>query len=161
MASTVKKNFLMDVVLIRLLLIGLLIVYHAFAIHTHSWRAPYDTFVPIVAYDWFGMLTHIFQLEAMVFISGLLLGYKTAQNPESLNFQTCIIKKIKRILLPCIIFGIVYYLMFYDLTASPLYIVYRILNGCGHLWFLPMIFWCFVLMYMIKRFFPPPPPPNC
>lgn len=144
----------MDVVLIRLLLIGLLIVYHAFAIHTHAWRPPYDAFIPIVAYDWFGMFSHSFRLEAMVFISGLLFGYNFRRKPEMFTFQTCVIKKAKRILLPCFIFGIIYYLMFYDLSVSPLQIIYRILNGCGHLWFLPMIFWCFVLTYAINKILP-------
>ena len=84
----------MDIVLIRLLLIGLLIIYHAFAIHTNSWRPPYSQFEPIAIYNWFGMLTHIAQLEAMVFISGLLLGYHTVHKPGSLNFHSCVIKKI-------------------------------------------------------------------
>lgn len=155
--ATAKKEFLMDIVLIRLLLIGLLIIYHAFAIHTNSWRPPYSQFEAIAIYNWFGMLTHIAQLEAMVFISGLLLGYQTAHKPGSLNFHSCVIKKSKRILLPCIIFGIIYYILFYDLSASPITMIYRILNGCGHLWFLPMIFWCFVFTYFITT----QPPPIC
>ena len=26
-----------------------------------------------------------------------------------------------------------------------------ILNGAGHLWFLPMLFWCFILMWILKE----------
>lgn len=59
----------MDVVLMRLALIFLLVLYHAFAIHTGGWLPPYTTFEPIPAYDWFGYFTHIFRLEAMTFIS--------------------------------------------------------------------------------------------
>lgn len=40
--------------------------------------------------------------------------------------------------------------MFYDLQASWYNIIWKLLNGCGHLWFLPMIFWCFVLVYLIE-----------
>lgn len=146
----------MDVVLIRLLLIGLLIIYHAFAIYTNSWQVPYDNFNSIAIYNWLGMLTHNSQLETMVFISGLLLGYQAMQRTEALNFRFCVLKKIKRILLPCFLFGIVYYVLFYDLSASPISIIYRILNGCGHLWFLPMIFWCFVFTFIIIIKLPPP-----
>lgn len=53
-------------------------------------------------------------------------------------------------MLPCFIFGIIYYVLFFDLTESPIIIVYKILNGCGHLWFLPMIFWCFVFTYLLQ-----------
>ena len=147
----------MDVVLIRLLLIGLLIIYHAFAIYTNSWQVPYDNFNSIAIYNWLGMLTHNSQLETMVFISGLLLGYQAMQRTEALNFRFCVLKKIKRLLLPCFLFGIVYYVLFYDLSASPISIIYRILNGCGHLWFLPMIFWCFVFTFIIIIKLPPPP----
>lgn len=139
----------MDVVLIRLVLIFLLVIYHSLCIYTGAWHLPYAHFPECDVYNWLGMLTHIFQLEGMVFISGLLFGYKMEQHPESFSFHICVINKIKRIWLPCIIFGVVYYLLFYDLSAPPLAIIYRIFNGCGHLWFLPMIFWCFVIMYVL------------
>ena len=145
-----NKTYLMDVVFIRLVLIFLLIVYHALCIHTNSWRPPFESFHRIALYDWIGMLMHCAQLEGMVFISGLLLGYNTTRRPESLSFHSCVIKKAKRILLPCFIFGIIYYVLFFDLTESPIIIVYKILNGCGHLWFLPMIFWCFVFTYLLQ-----------
>ena len=147
-----SKIYLMDVVFIRLVLIFLLIVYHALCIHTNSWRPPFESFHRIALYDWIGMLMHCFRLEGMVFISGLLLGYNTTRRPESLSFQSCVVKRAKRILLPCFIFGIIYYALFFDLTASPEKIVYKILNGCGHLWFLPMIFWCFVFTYLLQSY---------
>lgn len=154
--NTQNKQYLLDVVLIRLVLIILLVIFHAFAIHTGGWFPPYDTFKPIPAYDWFGMFTHIFQLEAMTFISGILMGYQSLRKPDSIKSFSFIIKKIKRILLPCLIFGIAYYALFGDLSASPLLIFYRLINGYGHLWFLPMIFWCFLLTYLITNKLPPP-----
>ena len=155
MANIMNKQFLMDVVLIRLALIVLLVIFHAFAIHTGGWLPPYNTFKSIPAYDWFGMFTHIFQLEAMTFISGLLMGYQSLRKPDSIQSSSFITKKIKRILLPCLIFGIAYYALFGDLSASPLSILYNLINGCGHLWFLPMIFWCFLFTYIIVNKSPP------
>lgn len=154
--GAVRKPFLTDVAVMRLSLIALLIVYHALAIHTGGWRPPYASFEAIPLYDWLGMLTHCPQLEAMVFISGLLLGFKAAGSPSSLTFRTCVSRKAKRILLPCLIFGVAYYALFFDLSASPWDIAAKILNGCGHLWFLPMLFWCFVLTYVITSKLPPP-----
>lgn len=147
-----KKKYLMDIVLIRLVLIGLLILYHSLCIYTGAWEVPYEPFEPIAAYDWIGCFSHNFQLEAMVFISGSLLGYKLFRKPDSLSFNICVVKKVKRILLPCVIFGCIYYAMFYDTSAPLSTILLKIANGCGHLWFLPMIFWCFVFTYVIVKF---------
>lgn len=144
-----KKKYLMDVVAIRLSLIFLLVIYHALCIFTRAWDSPFISDINIPIYDWLGTLIHLSQLEAMVFISGLLLGYNALKKTEALSFNSCVVKKIKRILFPCFVFGVIYYVMFYDLQASWYSIVWKILNGCGHLWFLPMIFWCFVLVYLI------------
>ena len=140
----------MDVVAIRLSLIFLLVVYHALCIFTGAWDSPYTPAVSIPSYDWLGTLIHLSQMEALVFISGLLLGYYALKKPNALSFNSCVVKKAKRILLPCLLFGIIYYVMFYDLQASWYNIIWKLLNGCGHLWFLPMIFWCFVLVYLIE-----------
>lgn len=140
----------MDVVAIRLSLIFLLVVYHALCIFTGGWDSPYTPAINISIYDWLGMLMHSFRLETMVFISGLLLGYNALKKLNALSFNSCVVKKAKRILLPCLLFGIIYYVMFYDLQASWYNIIWKLLNGCGHLWFLPMIFWCFVLVYLIE-----------
>lgn len=140
----------MDVVAIRLSLIFLLVVYHALCIFTGAWDSPYTPAINIPTYDWLGMLMHSFRLETMVFISGLLLGYNALKKSNALSFNSCVVKKAKRILLPCLLFGIIYYVMFYDLQASWYNIMWKLLNGCGHLWFLPMIFWCFVLVYLIE-----------
>lgn len=150
-----KKLYLMDVVLMRLVLITLLIIYHALCVHTGAWQPPFEGFQQIAVYDWIGMLSHTFQLEAMVLISGSLLGYKLLlQKSETLTFNICVVKKAKRILLPSILFSILYYIMFFDTNVPLPNIVLRIANGCGHLWFLPMIFWCFVITYLIARFMP-------
>ena len=145
----------MDVVAIRLSLIFLLVVLHALCIFTGAWDSPYTPAINMPIYDWLGNLIHLSQLEALVFISGLLFGYYALKKPNALSFHSCVVKKAKRILLPCLLFGIIYYVMFYDLQASWYNIIWKLLNGCGHLWFLPMIFWCFVLVYFIE--IPPPP----
>lgn len=152
-----SKYYLMDVVAIRLLLIFFLVFYHAFAIYLGTWESPYplssDKTVDFSFYYWLAKLSHGFQLEAMTFISGLLLGYTIKQYPERLNFNGCIIKKVKRILLPCIIFSVPYYIIFLDLSEPWCNIAYSVFEGCGHLWYLPMIFWCFVFCYLIEKYF--------
>ena len=94
----IKRDFLMDVVAIRLSLILLLVVYHALCIYTGAWDSPFLTDIDIPFYDYLGMLIHSFQLETMVFISGLLLGYNALKKPKALSFHSCVVKKAKRIL---------------------------------------------------------------
>lgn len=149
-----KKVWLMDVVAIRIILIILLVMYHALCPFTGNWSSPYDGFQDVIAYEWIGLLTHQGQLEGMTFLRGLLLGFSLYRKNNTFDLWKSILKKSKRILLPCIFFGIIYYLLFFDLSAGWTTIVYRIMNGCGHLWFLPMIFWCFIITYILAHYPP-------
>lgn len=146
----------MDVVVIRLVLIFLLVFYHAFAIYSGAWSNPFPACqvnaVDVPLYSFMAKLSHNFQLEAMTFISGLLFGYSIKHHPEFMTFQGCIVKKAKRVLLPCFFFSAFYYVIFFDLSASWYHVLYDILQGCGHLWYLPMIFWCFVGVYLIEKY---------
>ena len=152
--NNLKKEWLLDVAAIRIILILLLVMYHALCPFTGNWSQPYSGFHNITAYKWIGLLTHQGQLEGMTFISGLLMGFSLYRRNNTFNLGKSIFKKAKRILLPCFFFGIIYYLLFYDMSANWASIVYKILNGCGHLWFLPMIFWCFVITYILAHYPP-------
>lgn len=151
-----RQKYLMDVVVIRVILIFLLVFYHAFAIYSGAWSNPFPTCkinaVDVPLYSFMAKLSHNFQLEAMTFISGLLLGYSIKRHSGLITFQGCIAKKAKRVLLPCFFFSVFYYVMFFDLSAPWYHVLYDILQGCGHLWYLPMIFWCFVGVYLWEKY---------
>lgn len=140
-----------DVVVIRLILILLLVLYHAFAIFNGAWERPSGV-LGIKLYWWIASFSNAFMLETFVFISGYILGYQTlVKGNTMLSYSNLIKKKIKRLLLPSLFFSSIYYVLFYDLDKSIGEILYAILNGCGHLWFLPMLFWCFVAIYVINK----------
>lgn len=147
-----EKKVLEDVVVIRLLLILLLVLYHAFAIFYGAWEKPPGV-SDIQAYWWVASFSYAFMLEAFVFISGYILGYQTCKKESDIifSFNSLIGKKVKRLLLPSLFFGSIYYVLFYDLNKPVGEILYTILNGCGHLWFLPMLLWCFVAIYAINK----------
>lgn len=145
-----ERKILEDVVVIRLVLILLLVLYHAFAIFNGAWDLPGVPDMP--AYWWVASFSYAFMLEAFVFISGYILGYQVSvKGSEIFSFNNLIKRKIKRLLLPGIFFSGIYYVLFYDLNKPTGQILYSILNGCGHLWFLPMLFWCFVAIYVISK----------
>jgi len=146
-----KKLLLGDAVLIRLFLILLLVLYHSLCVFCGSWEVP-DGFTEIPVYWWMGKAASSFMLETFVFLSGYLYGVQIQKKGICIvNFKSMILRKVKRLLLPCFLFGSLYYVMFYDLSKSVSEIIYSILNGTGHLWFLPMLFWCFVCVYGIEK----------
>jgi len=149
-----KKKFLGDVVILRLILIFFLIWNHSFAPYVGeggSW-SYFEGFPDIPLYKWFAIATHYMRFQTLIFISGYLCGYTANRKSDALTFQKCVVKKMKRLLLPSIIFSVIYYILFMDLHAPVGQMIYSILNGCGHLWFLPMLFWCFVFLYFVEKF---------
>ena len=146
----IEKKLLTDVCAIRLMLIILLVMYHAFAIFCGGW-APLPDYPEINGYRWIGRTAYSFMLEAFVFISGYVYGYQINRNPQKLSFKTVISSKLKRLILPSVIFSTIYYLLFYDLAVPVSKIVYSILCGSGHMWFLPMLFWCFIFTHIAEK----------
>jgi len=148
-----KVTVLDNVVIIRALLTLLLILYHSFAIYSGAWQSPFDnTYIPF--YWWIDKFAYSFLLEGFVLLSGYVFAFsyhKIAHNKFS--FPNLVKKKIHRLLLPSIIFSTFYYFIFlYDnQTSTFIKEIYGIINGCGHLWFLPMLFWCFIIIIPFIR----------
>jgi fucose 4-O-acetylase-like acetyltransferase len=141
-----KKSLLQDVVLLRVIVIFLLVIYHAFIIYSHGWKEPV-VFQENSVYWWMAKFSYSFMLETFVFISGYLLAYQAINGKLQEVFWHFTKKKASRLVLPCLIFSIIYFLMFRDYSLS---VVYKdIYNGSvGHLWFLPMLFWCYLMGYI-------------
>jgi len=59
-------------------------------------------------------------------------------------------KKAKRLLLPSVVFSILYFILFNQYQGAGRFLL-SILEGCGHLWYLPMSFWCFLGGYMLYK----------
>lgn len=61
-----------------------------------------------------------------------------------------IVNKLKRLILPSIIFSSLYFILFYEYKGVG-NMLYSIVIGCGHMWFLPMLFWCFVGGWLLEQ----------
>ena len=79
-------------------------------------------------------------IETFVLISGFLFSAKLS---GGISAGRLVQDKFKRLYIPALMFGILYVLI----LDIPLNIsaVTRVLNGIGNLWFLPMLFWVFVI----------------
>ena len=58
--------------------------------------------------------------------------------------------KFKRLMIPCMAFSLLYIILFGNISQPIQKTMYGLLNGVGHMWFLPMLFWCFVGVWLIE-----------
>ena len=144
------RKTLEDVVILRLVFCLLIILYHALC--------PYGIWEPITgieyvnAYKQLALSLANLRIPGFVFISGYLLGYIAKSRPSALTFHGCVVKKIKRLLIPSIVFSAIYLLLYAPRPVSAGKAVYEVFNGYAHLWFLPMLFLCFVFTWILNRF---------
>lgn len=145
------NNTLYEVIYVRLLLITTLVFYHAFAIFSGAWE-PISGYPKIQVYSIMDKLSYACLLETFVFISGYILGYQVSKKGEEyIKTKGFIIKKIKRLLVPSVLFSVLYILLFDKGDRSALSTLYDVCSGVGHMWFLPMLFWCFLFVCIFKR----------
>lgn len=146
-----KTAFLSEVAIIRPILIVLLVFYHAFAIYSGAW-APIKGYPEVPAYWWLDKLSYAFMLEMFVFISGYVFGFQVrTKGNEKLKAKNLLWGKFKRLMIPCMVFSLLYILLFGNIAQPVQKTLYGLLNGVGHMWFLPMLFWCFVGVWVIEK----------
>ncbi len=145
------KYNLSEVSFIRPLLIILVVLYHAFAPFAGTWR-EFAGFVPNEAYRYIANISYSSMLETFVFISGYVFSYQCLYLNKNYSLKQLCIKKGKRLLLPYLIFGFIYLLLFGDIGNKGFYyVVSELLGGVGHLWFLMMLFWCFIALWFLTK----------
>ncbi|MCE5345947.1 MAG: acyltransferase [Bacteroidales bacterium] len=114
-----------------------------------GWTLP-EGIHSVKAYWWVQKITFSFMLEMFVFVSGYLMAYQYIELKKIDKFLPFLYKKIKRLIVPGIFFSILYFIFFYSFQYV-FHATNQILIGCGHLWFLPMLFWCFIGGYFLIK----------
>ena len=111
-------------------------------------------------YDWIcSMLryisTWVYQFHMPLFFS--LSGAVFALAKET-SFFRVLFSKVKRLLFPYIVYGILfmfplkYWAGFYEKDKIGVAICsYFRIAECGHLWFFPSLFWCFITFLLIRK----------
>ena len=145
------KPILSNVSIIRPILLVLLVFYHAFAIYSGAW-APIVGYPEVPAYWWLDKLSYAFMLEMFVFVSGYVFGFQVRTKGEvKLQAKALFRGKFKRLMIPCMVFSLLYILLFGNISQPIQKTMYGLLNGVGHMWFLPMLFWCFMGVWLIEK----------
>ncbi len=142
-----EKKLLSNIVIIRILLIFLLVVLHSFTIYGGGWTEP-QAFKPVKFYWWIAKFSYSFLLELFVFISGYLFAYQIIELKRIFTYKGIVVGKFKRLIIPSIIFSFFYLLLFPE-ERSLADFIYKLIVGAGHMWFLPMLFWCFIFGYFV------------
>lgn len=140
--SQANKNVL-EVSFMRPILIVLLVFYHAFIIYGGGW--PSISGIDIIpAYKWVDDLAYSFMLETFVFISGYLLSFQYYELNKKQTVWVIAKKKFSRLIVPCWVFSVIYVALLGH-EGTFLKTILSVVEGAGHLWFLPMLFWCFIV----------------
>lgn len=143
MTTTQNKTWLYEISFIRPILLFLLVSYHAFAPYCGAWDASIVTDNEV--YKWLAYAFRAFRLEAFVFVSGYVFAQQILKQHKFASLKQLIYSKFKRLIIPCWVFGLAYALIFNNLQWGG------VICGIGHLWYLPCLFWCFILTFLIYR----------
>ena len=91
-------------------------------------------------------------LEMFVFISGYVWSFSIFEKNKVQSIIELTKNKFKRLIIPSLLFSAVYLLLLTNWQSqSLLSILYDLLNGVGHMWFLPMLFWCFIISAFLNK----------
>lgn len=142
-----SKNKLLDIAFIRAIAIIMVVAFHAYGMMYAAAHFPAlkDTYYQM----YFTLNQCVFINIAMpmfVFVSGYLFAF-LRQKGKYQNFVDLVKNKTKRILLPYFVFGLI--MMATTNNFHPLVLLY---GSYWHLWFLPVLFWCFIVAYLIDEY---------
>ena len=105
---------------------------------------------PNEGFYWGGKLAYSGMLETFVLISGYVFAFSLQK--KVISFRLLLAGKLKRLFVPCMCWGIIMTLIFFGPSKLlNLEHFWKIIGGYGHLWFLPMLFWCFLMEYGIQH----------
>lgn len=144
-------NRMPHLMLIRIIATALVVLFHSYEIYFYDigfeWEKvgvemPYNPFYKKVF-----ICEELVQMPLFVFLSGWLFGYSQFKHKYK-TIKSVIVKKANRLLIPYVFWGGIY-LIVSPLSSGVLTIEW--LTAIGHLWFLPMLFWCFVLQFALSK----------
>lgn len=143
---------LLNIDWLRPLVVLLIVINHVFAIYSGVWESPWNGIDDNVeVYKWVQRIAICCSLQLFTFISGYIYGFQIS-NKGLLSFRQLAQKKTKRLLYPYLIFGSIYYLIISSKgNVSLIELVSSLINGIGHLWFLLMLFFVFLIHWMVYK----------
>jgi len=134
-----KSERLIDVVIIRSLAIVMVVFFHAYYMMMVQGHFPASAQTYHNIYYNLNCLILQFRMPLFVMISGYLFSYLENERGKYKGFKALLANKFKRLIIPFFVFATVFMLSINDFSLRPYYTW-----GYSHLWFIPMLFWCFI-----------------
>ncbi len=150
-----SKKIISEVAILRPIIIILLVLMHSFSPYVGSWEPIFENDGSLIwtLYRLLVKLISGFRIEAIVFIAGYIFAYQMIDLGKNLTLKDFFISKLKRLYLPCLFFSVIYYFCFYNQETFDISnFLLKVTSGCGHLWFLPVLFWCFIVGWIVNHF---------
>ena len=146
-AHSTSGNRVREVDLMRPLLPIIIVLYHSFSLlKDERWLYPsYEFTDPYNGIRW---LLHSFTLEAFVFISGYIFAFQIAKG-RWIKLFSVVKAKFSRLVVPSLVFGFLYKLIVGGNEVFTWGGALHNIAGVGHLWFLPVLFWCFLFGWLL------------
>lgn len=119
------------------------VVYHCICGYSNIWGGKWSWQIV----DFWNTIAHVlsyYHMPLFVIISGFLFKYVQITGKYS-NFGTFLYKKIRRIMIPYIVWGCLLYMIWGSSVG-------RLQDGYMHLWFLWFIFQAYVTFYYMDKF---------
>lgn len=147
------KKLLYEVSIIRPLIIFLLVLLHSFE-KIADGGGQQQEYQLLMVYQWFVWIIKGFRIETIALVAGYVFAYQSLVLGKRYGFLPFVKKKFFRLIVPMLFFGVIYYFCFFFDAAkfTIASFIVTLFSGCGHLWFLPMLFWCFIAIWIIDRY---------
>lgn len=138
MGKSISVNRLGEVSILRPIFLLTIVFYHCLCFYCTVW----STSCFILPYDFVARIIVIIALAGFTLISGYVFEHSNKKNKYK-SFIQLIWEKSKRLILPYLFFGAIIQFIFpqYKLFVNPL-----------HLWYLPMLFLCFLVGYWVRPY---------
>lgn len=140
-----EQNYLYDIAFLRVLSTLLVVFVHAFYIYNYGFLKDFNTTgLQIQRFINLSVLGY-FRMPIFCFISGYLLAFLYYEKNKYQNLPDFLKNKIKRLIIPYLVFAPMTFFTISYLTLDFQTLLYPI----GHLWFLLMLFWSFIISRLL------------
>lgn len=139
------RGEIVEISYLRVLAMLMIVMFHCLCLNAGIWSFIFD-YNYVRCYRIFANFLNLLDLPIFFFVAGYLYSflYDKGVYPNAINF---LFKKIQRLLLPYILWGILMIALMPQLCNLG-----GLVNGLGHLWFLLSLFITFVFFDFIQRF---------
>lgn len=144
-SNLIKKDYRYDIAMLRLLCITVVVFFHAYGMMYASHFSESTSMIYRTKYEFFNQTYLInIAMPMFIFISGFLFGGQLLKT-QPVSFIKIIKSKFMRLMTPFFVFAILFMFSQNAVSLKPFY-----QWTYSHLWFLPMLFWCFISSWFLR-----------